>query len=697
MGRPHAIAARPRVSRVTEALAYEADLLEAADAPARTLIVTLIRAGLGKNNRHYPREVLEAAVAARLFEGATCCIDHPGALTGRSLRDVAGVYTGARLEGDAVRAELTFYPAHAWAYDLAAQVVADRAAGRPTPDVGLSGFFRVRQIPPDEGRPYWTVAEIRQVFSVDLVAHPAAGGTFDATREQIDEEIEMLPEPTTAAPPHTAPDAETEGRGDAESAVPASPRPRVPASGGGVEGGSALGEASDILSQLLAEVEQRMATIRAAEEQALSRLVEARLSAARLPGPALDLVRRRLADGPVTLEAVDRAVAEAADLLAALVGAQTVQGMGPARGSIRTRSPLERVQIAVDRLFGLPVAEADRDVPQLTGIREAYVSITGDRRIAGVLAPDDSVLEANEVTTGVLASVLANSMTKRVIADYAAQPKWWQPLVIRTVISDFKQQQRIHLNDFASLSTVAENATYTNLAWGDTRETYTPAKRGNLVVVTLESIRNDDLYAIRRIPTKLAAAAIATINDFVASLFTANGGAGALLADTFPVFDAANHQGNAVVGAAGALSSATLQSALVTLLKMTNSAGKRLGVQGKYLLVPPDLFYTARVLLESANLPGGNNNDVNPVKGALEPISVPSFTDNNNWYVLADPGQIEMIELGFLDGREVPELIAQASPDAGSVFTNDAIAWKVRHVFGGAFLDYRGGYGAIVP
>ena len=269
--------------------------------------------------------------------------------------------------------------------------------------------------------------------------------------------------------------------------------------------------------------------------------------------------------------------------------------------------------------------------------------------------------------------------------------------MVRTVISDFKQQQRIHLNDFASLSTVPENAAYTSLAWGDTRETYTPAKRGNLVVVTLESIRNDDLYAIRRIPTKLAAAAIATINDFVASLFTANGGAGALLADTFPVFDADNHQGNAVVGAVGALSSATLQAALVTLLKMTNSAGKRLGVQGKYLLVPPDLFYTARVLLESANLPGGNNNDVNPVRGALEPISVPSFTDNNNWYVLADPGQIEMIELGFLDGREVPELIAQSSPDAGSVFTNDAISWKVRHVFGGAFLDYRGGYGAIVP
>jgi hypothetical protein len=78
------------------------------------------------------------------------------------------------------------------------------------------------------------------------------------------------------------------------------------------------------------------------------------------------------------------------------------------------------------------------------------------------------------------------------------------------------------------------------------------------------------------------------------------------------------------------------------------------------------------------------------------PISVPSWADPNNWYVLADPGQIEMIELGFLDGREEPELIVQDQPQNGSVFTNDAISWKVRHVFGGGWLDYRGAYGSVV-
>jgi hypothetical protein len=65
--------------------------------------------------------------------------------------------------------------------------------------------------------------------------------------------------------------------------------------------------------------------------------------------------------------------------------------------------------------------------------------------------------------------------------------------------------------------------------------------------------------------------------------------------------------------------------------------------------------------------------------------------------VLADRAQIESIELGFLGGREEPELLLQEQPTTGAVFTNDQISWKVRHVFGGAWLDYRGAYGAIVP
>lgn len=265
--------------------------------------------------------------------------------------------------------------------------------------------------------------------------------------------------------------------------------------------------------------------------------------------------------------------------------------------------------------------------------------------------------------------------------------------MVKTAISDMKTQDRVLLNDFAVLPTVAENAAYVNLAWGDTKETYSPVKKGSTVAVTLEAILNDDTRGIVKIPQKLAIAGVVTLNEYVSNLFTQGAGAGPAMADTFTVFDAVNHQGNSRTAA---LSSSELQTHLIVMAKFTNSASKRIGVEGRYLLVPPDLFWTANVIINSELTPGTANNDVNPIKGRLTPISVPQWTDTNNWYVLADPRQIEGIELGFLNGREEPELIVQDQPQNGTVFTNDAITYKVRHIFGGNWLDFRAATAAIV-
>jgi len=112
--------------------------------------------------------------------------------------------------------------------------------------------------------------------------------------------------------------------------------------------------------------------------------------------------------------------------------------------------------------------------------------------------------------------------------------------------------------------------------------------------------------------------------------------------------------------------------------------------------VPPDLMYTAAIIAGTPQVPGSSNNDVNPLAGQIVPIVVPNFADVNNWYLLASPAQVECLEVGFLNGREEPELMVQDNPTDGSVFTNDAITFKVRHIYGAGWLDYRGAYGSIV-
>ena len=75
---------------------------------------------------------------------------------------------------------------------------------------------------------------------------------------------------------------------------------------------------------------------------------------------------------------------------------------------------------------------------------------------------------------------------------------------------------------------------------------------------------------------------------------------------------------------------------------------------------------------------------------------MPQWTDTNNWYLLADPSEAELIEIAYLNGRREPELMVQDDPLAGTVFTNDAISYKVRWIFGGGWLDYRGAFGSVV-
>lgn len=657
-----------------------AEVLEATNPrPDRLEVeVSILKPGLSRNRWRYSEAVLREAVP--LFEGAAAFCDHRGPLDRgragyRSVRDLVGVYSDVRYE-DGIRATLRFYPGAEWLYRIVEAAIADRQVGRAAPNIGISGDMVVAWEPviaEDRGqRARMTAREvkaIKAVQSADVVFRPSAGGGFERVVSEGERALE----------------AEGEDLGDIYT-----------------RGGTAVTEVveaegleRDVVGPAM-EAEAQVEALRAARRAACAELLAIKLAASGLPQAAQEAIRDRFKDRVFEAEELDRAVGSMRELLGQLVQGGVVQGMGEARASESRvavgKTPLEKLQMAMDRLFGLPVE--DPSVPRLSGIREAYLLITGDKEFTGRYNWDESIVrEASEVTTAAMANVVATTMTKRLVKDYQAQPKWWEPFVVRVAIRDMKTQTRVLLNDFGPLATVNENGPYVNLPWGDRAETYSPSKRGNLVTVTLETIINDDLRAVQRIPQKLASAAATTINEFVANLFSINGGVGPLMADGYNVFDEAHHQGNA---GSAALDSASLQAALTAMMKYGDAAGKRLGIRGRFLLVPPDLAFTAAVLLNSTLLPGSNNNDVNVLRGVLEPIVVPNWSSTSNWYVMADPAQIEGMEIGFLNGREEPELLVQSNPTDGAVFTNDAMAFKVRWVFGGAWLDYRAAYGSLV-
>ncbi|HXI15201.1 MAG TPA: Mu-like prophage major head subunit gpT family protein, partial [Chloroflexota bacterium] len=596
-----------------------------------------------------------------------------------------------------------------WLRSMAREVLTDGGISGEVMGLSIDAVAVVKPgRPADMTKEVPVVEEIVELRSVDVVTRASAGGAFVGVKESEDEVA-----------------------GDG-----------CQVSGEEVRGEEMRGEEVEGAEGVLREAQRVLVEVKEAQMvAACGRALEERLSAAvEMPEPVRAKLRQQLAPeaGQFSSVAAYTAVLEQAvtlemDTLTAVLrggelrgtsgeteqpgGAGTRLAAQEARGlgaSVVTGNGIARVvvseverqrlvaQVGMDRLFGLTDGDGmgDADVararelgllagaPRWGGIREAYVQLTGDALVTGAVNAEASVVrEANEVTSGVLNFALLNSMTKRLVRDYKGQPQDWRKFCSVVGLQDFKSQDRVRLHDFASLATVAEGAAYANLAWDDTREAYAPSKRGNLVVVTREAILNDDLRAIRRIPQKLARAAGITMNEFVYGLFTSN----PFMSDGSKVFDD-GVQVTHVNRGTTALSGAALQAAITSMLKQPDSAGKRLNLKPRYLLVPSDLLFTALTIVNSTLVPGSANNDTNVLKGAVEPIPVAQFTDATDYYLMCDPADIESVEVGFVGGREEPELLMQDRPDQGQVFTNDQISFKIRWEFGGGWLDYRGAF-----
>lgn len=710
----------PSVGPVDTRIRFGLSLREAAMRPSRREVeVVCIRPGLSRNGNFYGPDCL--AEALPLFEGARCYIDHAESV--RSVRDLAGTYRAPRIgEQGEVRATLRVARNAEWLWEMIRESVEDG-----TDLVGLSidvsAAVREGEV---EGTPARIVERITALHSVDVITRASAGGGFAKILEADNQSWwdQDLPdnEAASALAQHAAASAVPISRQQQPIAagqvapVQFGLSAAQPIAGGQIQlGGSYVVEADRDLTPPsgseeppfgTALREQRTAALPSPADEVTRLLEEVRrereilagekrldraLRESGLPAPAVRRLEDRLRGQALGESEITRAVEEERAFLAELVGAGLIRGMGFEKSARVTMSESERLQKAFDQLFDIQEGEP---APRLSGIREAYVVATRDVEISGLTDP--ARLREADTTTASFSYLLGTSMNKRLLKDYQAWPSEWQKFCTITPIKDFKQQDRIRLGAFGSLATVAEDTAYTSITLADTKASYTPAKRGNLVAVTRETIVNDDLYAIKQIPGKLAVAAAFTLAEFVYGLLAANGAA---IYDTFKLFDSVNHNNTGIVtanlgtpGSGAALAGAAMQTAITKMRRQTNLAGKPIGLKPRYLVVPPELEFTAMVTTKSAGAPGSNYNDINPVMGYAEVIVAPQLSSPTLWMMVSDPRVIDTLEIGFVGGQMNPQLFIQDQPLFGNNFTNDVITYKVRHEYGGAVVDYRGFY-----
>ncbi|GCE13307.1 phage major capsid protein [Tengunoibacter tsumagoiensis] len=669
----------PEQSSTTIRLDGEIQEHHALSPQGHAVRVTVLQGGLSKNGYNYNECILQEIACC--LEGAHAYTDHvrpEAAHDARSVRDIVGFYqdalyvAGTPEQPGRVEATLHILEAAEWLWSLIQE-----ACRLEQPElIGLSiDIFGRWQL--NEATRAKDVIQVIALNSCDVVTRPSAGGRF--------QRILHHDAPLSSYLPSTS-------QGDHLMDVTSASSP-LPSSSAQVQ------EHQSSLTPQLAEITELKRELQLERAQIL---LERRLLESALPEAVQKLVRDRYTNRFFEQHELDAELQAQHSMLSALSSSGLIRGHTYEKPDIsHVISEAEKIQAAFDRMFDLEV-DTGRLGPirPFGSIREAYARVTGDPAVAGFTerstlgtirvsesAPIAHISEA-DTTTASFSYLLGTSMNKRLLKDYQAWPAEWMKFTTIVPIRDFKQQTRVRLGAFGSLSIVAEDSSYSTMTLTDSAATYVPQKRGNLVTVSREVIVNDDLQAIKQIPTKLAVSAAYTLAEFVYGFLSSN----STIYDGSALFTTGAPHNN--LGAA-ALSTSAMQTGVTAMREQTNYAGKRLGLRPHFLVVPPELEWSSMIVTKSAGMPGGNANDINPMLGYVTPIVSPQLSNSSQWFLIADPREVDTIEIGFVGGQVNPALFIQDQPLFGLNFTQDVITYKIRHEFGGAVVDYRGMYRGI--
>ena len=650
--------------------------------------VTMIRPGTSRNRRRYRPEVLQEAVP--LYEGVVAFDGHrtPAEIKASATRNIAGFHSEVEAMPDgSLQSTLTLLESATEARGLFMTAFKNNR-----PD--LVGFSHdvsggtTRMI--EAGRLIEDVTGIDTVRSVDIVADASAGGQLERlvasgqkgepmplSKEEIHELLDGLDDDARAEALSKyeikPPEADPEGGGAPAPVITETPdeddKPRL-LEAGSLEQRYVLKEALDE-SKLPADTKTKIAeAVKAGdwtEDQILGRITEA---------------------------------TEIWDTLAASVSQPLPGQRVTVEGEDDTR------QAALD---GMIAGKAGDDVRPFMSMKEAFAAYSGhspfdtedfNRRLlaesVGAFASQEDARRMTEsIISSTWSSALGDSITRRAIAEYQdPNLSTWRTVVSSTPpVTDFRTQRRDRIGGYDVLETIGEAGTYPALTSPtDEEATYAVTKKGGVEDLTLETIANDDIGAVQRIPRSLGRAAALTLYRAVWI---------DIVVDTPAIYDGtalfhADHN-NTTGAALGEAGIGTLRNLMVTQTRLGESSGF-LAAMPRFIIVPPELFVTAFKLTQSnSSVAGGEaasnafgGGDIsNPWQGMV-PVEVPLFTDADNWFLTADPNSIPMLEVGFYQGREDPEILVQDAPAVGSVFTADKVTYKVRHIWGLTVLDYRG-------
>lgn len=727
-----------------DGLELEVRLGQAQDVEGTEWEVTICKPGFTKNGWYIPDDALREAQA--LFEGVDVNLyqlsaDHAGhvpeslmELKEKSAGNKVGwIDTVKHAAGKGLKGVLHFLDSAKY---LGKNLVTAKQQGHTPYGLSYDCSVRAKKSVID-GKKVWEIVRFVIADSVDIVTRPAAGGKFNraiaAQKEEVMDKKELW-EMISEARPDLLKGKDVEFITDDEiktlARMAMEPVKAAANDGdGGGDGDNGNGTGGDNEPAK----DDPVALLRC--EMALER----KLGASDLPELAQKRIRKVFEGKVFRAEELDQAVADEKDYLAKMAqpeGGDGGQDQARASGARVGIGTLERAQMAMDRSFGLrrddmlamartetlqhqpffddrlgaagfcirsiQDLETFDDVPAFRGLRDMYTFFTGDPDVTGFFNRKRLPAEFRarmDFTSSTFTYALANTMGRRLVKEFR-EPKFREELLIsvRKPVKDFRTQEAVKLGGFADIDTVdPETSDYDEIsAITDEQVTYVLATRGNILTITRVMVINDDINLVTRGLAKVGRAIRRTHGKYVWGMYIDN--------DTCTDGTAVFTSGHGNLGSS-ALSHSTALTAWKALAAMTEKdSGEYLGMLDGDQLVnvigPPALKETINKVEKEEFYYSSDDlttKEPNALLGLVKGHTLSLLAgDSNDWYMTLPPDVGELVEMGYLNGRQEPEFIVADSPQAEQVFVGDKIRHKFRHEYAGAPITFENAYKGAV-
>jgi hypothetical protein len=303
---------------------------------------------------------------------------------------------------------------------------------------------------------------------------------------------------------------------------------------------------------------------------------------------------------------------------------------------------------------------------------------------AAAIASDQLI--ATGVTSMSLPNIFENVLNKVLLTAYTRVGTVWQMICGNRPLSDFKPHGMYRLNDAGGFQQVTHDGQLKHVQLTDAKSSVQANTYGAILSVTRQDIINDDLGALDQRATILGRMGARSVEEKVFEL---------LLANTGSFFH--NDNANLITPA---LTFAGLSTGVATFGKMVDAGGSPILVPPSILLTGVGLAETADSLYQDKEFGVGTSAKAqerinNTHKGRYKPVSSP-YIDNTAirnaagvaltgqsstaWFLLADPQDMPVIVVGFVNGRSVPYV-----ESSDSVFSKLGFETRAYLDFGVAF------------